>query len=74
MKYPYFSLRFKTKRLRLAVRCDQNMGLVIVYYRNGGPVFNLVSDSFADSPSPLFYSHEWGLVRWGIMEMEETAS
>ena len=70
MRYRFFELRFRTlvfkKRLWVVAKCDQVTGFICTVYWHGQPIFNLISDRHADSPSPIKHDHEWGIIRWGF--------
>lgn len=69
--YRYFSLDLRTMihRKSLAVRasCNQATGFIMTVYWDHEPVFNMLSDRFAQTPSPIRHKHEWGIVRWGVV-------
>lgn len=69
MRYPVFRFNFHTwvrrKSFSVIASCNQVHGLVLTAYWKNSPIFSLLSDRFAEHPSPLRREHEWGIVRWG---------
>ncbi len=74
MRYPLFHFDFRTqfrgKSFAVIATCNRTQGLVLTAYWDHTPIFNLLSDRFAEYPSPLQHEHEWGIVRWGPLKRE----
>lgn len=70
MNYKYFRFDFRTffrrKPLAVVAGCNRATGFMMTVYLNNTPVFNLLSDRYAEVPSPIEHDHEWGVVRWTV--------